>query len=334
MRWKKVIAVSMAAVLSFAMMAGCSKKDDSSEQKKIGVVQLVEHDALDAAYKGFKDGLADAGYKDGDKIKIEYKNAQNEQSNCQTIAQQFVTDKCDLVLAIATPAAQAMANETKDIPILVTAVTDPASSKLVKSNKKPGGNVSGTSDLTPVEKQMNLLKELIPSAKKVAMLYCSAEANSKFQVDLAKKEAKKLGLTAVDATVSESSEIRQVVESLKGKVDAIYAPTDNTIAAGINTVSMVANEAKLPLIVGEEGMCTGGGLATYGLNYYKLGKQTAAQAVKILEGKAETKDMPIEYQENADLIINKDTAKTLGIEIPKKLQKDAKMVTTQKNSDK
>ncbi len=334
MTFKKVMAAGMAAVLSLSVMAGCSKEEESSGQKKIGVVQLVEHDALDAAYKGFKEGLEDAGYKDGDKIKIEYKNAQNEQSNCQTIAQQFVTDKCDLVLAIATPAAQAMANESKDIPILVTAVTDPASSKLVKSNEKPGGNVSGTSDLTPVAKQMSLLKELVPSAKKVSMLYCSAEANSKFQFDLAKKEAKKLGLTSVDATVSESSEIRQVVESLKGKVDAIYAPTDNTIAAGINTVSMVANEAKLPLIVGEEGMCTGGGLATYGLNYYELGKQTAAQAVKILEGKAETKDMPIEYQENADLIINKDTAKTLGIEIPKKLQKDAKMVTTQKTSEK
>lgn len=334
MTFKKVMAAGMAAVLSLSVMAGCSKEEESSGQKKIGVVQLVEHDALDAAYKGFKEGLEDAGYKDGDKIKIEYKNAQNEQSNCQTIAQQFVTDKCDLVLAIATPAAQAMANESKDIPILVTAVTDPASSKLVKSNEKPGGNVSGTSDLTPVAKQMSLLKELVPSAKKVAMLYCSAEANSKFQVNLAKKEAKKLGLTSVDATVSESSEIRQVVESLKGKVDAIYAPTDNTIVAGINTVSMVANEAKLPLIVGEEGMCTGGGLATYGLNYYELGKQTAAQAVKILEGKAETKDMPIEYQENADLIINKDTAKTLGIEIPKKLQKDAKMVTTQKTSEK
>ena len=145
-----------------------------------------------------------------------------------------------------------MANESKDIPILVTAVTDPADAKLVKSNKKPGTNVSGTSDLTPVAKQMNLLKELIPNAKKVAMLYCSAEANSKFQVGLAKKEAKKLGLTTVDATVSESSEIRQDVESLKGKVDAIYSPTDNMIAAGITTVSMVANEAKHPFIEAED----------------------------------------------------------------------------------
>ena len=308
MRLKKVMATGLVAALALSTMVGCSSKKDSSDQKKIGVVQLVEHDALDASYKGFKDGLEKAGYKDGDKIKIEYKNAQNEQSNCQTIAKQFVTDKCDLVLAIATPAAQAMANESKDIPILVTAVTDPADAKLVKSNKKPGTNVSGTSDLTPVAKQMNLLKELIPNAKKVAMLYCSAEANSKFQVGLAKKEAKKLGLTTVDATVSESSEIRQVVESLKGKVDAF--------------------------IEAEEGMCTGGGLATYGVNYYKLGQQTAKQAVKILEGKAEPKDMPIEYQENADLIINKDTVKTLGIKIPEKLKKEAKMVTTQKKTDK
>ena len=153
-------------------------------------------------------------------------------------------------------------------------------------------------------------------------------------VQFTKKEAKKLGLTTVDATVSESSEIRQVVESLKGKVDAIYSPTDNMIAAGINTVSMVANEAKIPFIVAEEGMCTGGGLATYGVNYYKLGQQTAKQAVKILEGKAEPKDMPIEYQENADLIINKDTVKTLGIKIPEKLKKEAKMVTTQKKNNK
>ena len=276
MRLKKVMATGLVAALALSTMVGCSSKKDSSDQKKIGVVQLVEHDALDASYKGFKDGLEKAGYKDGDKIKIEYKNAQNEQSNCQTIAKQFVTDKCDLVLAIATPAAQAMANESKDIPILVTAVTDPADAKLVKSNKKPGTNVSGT----------------------------------------------------------ESSEIRQVVESLKGKVDAIYSPTDNMIAAGINTVSMVANEAKIPFIVAEEGMCTGGGLATYGVNYYKLGQQTAKQAVKILEGKAEPKDMPIEYQENADLIINKDTVKTLGIKIPEKLKKEAKMVTTQKKNNK
>lgn len=180
MRLKKVMATGLVAALALSTMVGCSSKKDSSDQKKIGVVQLVEHDALDASYKGFKDGLEKAGYKDGDKIKIEYKNAQNEQSNCQTIAKQFVTDKCDLVLAIATPAAQAMANESKDIPILVTAVTDPADAKLVKSNKKPGTNVSGTSDLTPVAKQMNLLKELIPNAKKVAMLYCCCR--SKLQI--------------------------------------------------------------------------------------------------------------------------------------------------------
>lgn len=158
-----------------------------------------------------------------------------------------------------------------------------------ETNKKPGTNVSGTSDLTPVAKQMNLLKELIPNAKKVAMLYCSAEANSKFQVGLAKKEAKKLGLTTVDATVSESSEIRQVVESLKGKVDAIYSPTDNMIAAGINTVSMVANEAKIPFIVAEEGMCTGGGLEHTELTTIKLGQQNSKAGSKDLRGKADQK---------------------------------------------
>ena len=174
MRLKKVMATGLVAALALSTMVGCSSKKDSSDQKKIGVVQLVEHDALDASYKGFKDGLEKAGYKDGDKIKIEYKNAQNEQSNCQTIAKQFVTDKCDLVLAIATPAAQAMANESKDIPILVTAVTDPADAKLVKSNKKPGTNVSGTSDLTPVAKQMNLLNSKCKESCNV-ILFCRSK---------------------------------------------------------------------------------------------------------------------------------------------------------------
>ena len=169
----------------------------------------------------------------------------------------------------------------------MTAVTDPAASKLVKSNDEPGNNVSGTSDLTPVKKQMELLKQMLPKTKKVAMLYCSAEANSKIQVAMAKKEAKKLGFETIDATVSESSEIRQVVESLKGKADAIYAPTDNLIAAGMNTVSMVANEAKIPVIVGEEGMCTGGDIRNQLLRTWKTDRCAGSQD---LRGQSRDKD--------------------------------------------
>lgn len=338
MNKKRVFTLGIATILMMSSLAGCGKKptdtsdatNETSKKIKIGVIQLVEHDALDAAYNGFVAGLEEAGYKDGDNIEIEFKNAQGEQANCATIASQLVNDKCDLILAIATPAAQAVANETSDIPILVTAVTDPADAKLVKSNEAPGTNVTGTSDLTPVEKQMSLLQELVPDAKKVAMLYCSAETNSKFQVDIAKKACKELGLDTVDATVSESSEIRQVVESLKGKVDAIYAPTDNLIAAGMSTVSMVANEIGIPTIVGEEGMCLNGGLATYGINYEKLGNQTAAMAVKILKGESTPDKMPIEYLENVDLFINTDTASALNITISADLKDKAELVTTQK----
>ncbi len=332
---KKTIALLLAGVIALSASAcsatsttaassnasAASQAASTADQKKfkIGVVQLVEHPALDAAYKGFVDGLAKEGYVDGKNITLDYENAQGEQPNCQTIASKLVNDKSDLILAIATPAAQAVANTTKDIPVLVTAVTDPADAKLVASNKAPGGNVSGTSDLTPVDEQMKLLKQLIPTAKKVAMLYCSSETNSKFQVEIAKKSAAALGLETVDATVSNSNEIQQVVQSLVGKVDAIYAPTDNMIAAGMATVSMVAQPAKLPIIVGESGMVKNGGLATYGINYYNLGLLTAKQAVKILRDGAKPADMPIEYSTNCDLTLNKEVATKINVTIPQEL---------------
>ncbi len=321
MKNSKVFMVSVCALLSVVLMfSSCTKKDDADKNmKKIGVIQLVEHDALDASYRGFVDGLAEAGFVNGQNIKIDYQNAQGEQANCQTIAQKLINDKDDLILAIATPAAQAVANLTKNIPILVTAVTDPASAKLVKSNEMPGTNVSGTSDLTPVEAQINLIKKIVPDVKKIGFLYCSSEQNSYFQIDIAKKVCDKLGIDYVDATVSSTNEVQQVTQSLVGKVDAIYAPTDNMIAASMATVATVAIPAKLPVITGEEGMAMAGGLATYGINYYELGKQTAAQAVKILKGEAEPATMPIEYLETCNLTINEDMAKKIGISIPDNL---------------
>lgn len=325
---KKMLAMVLVAALACSSLAGCGTKDtkesaNTSAKKdviKIGVCQLIQHEALDASYKGFVDGLKEAGYVDGDNIKIDYQNAQGDQSNCTTIATKLVNNNNDLILAIATPAAQACVNATKDIPILVTAVTDPASSGLVKSNDAPGGNVTGTSDLTPVKEQMELLTQLDPTAKKVAILYCSSESNSTIQAKMAADAAKDLKLTTVDATVSNSNDIQQVVQSLVGKVDAIYAPTDNIIANGMATVTMVANANNLPVICGEEGMVNKGGLATYGINYYDLGKQTAAQAVKILKKESKPADMPIEYQKDFKLTINKDVASKLGIKIPAELE--------------
>ena len=318
---KKLALIGAAVLMSTSMVFAGGAKESASGEKvyKIGVVQLVEHSALDASYQGFVDGLAEAGLVDGQNIQIDYQNAQGEQANCVTIAQKLVNDRSDLILAIATPAAQAVANLTRNIPILVTAVTDPASAQLVKSNELPGTNVSGTSDLTPVEAQIKLAKQMVPNLQTIGLLYCSSEQNSKFQIDIAKKVCDELGINYVEATVSNSNEIQQVTQSLVGKVEAIYSPTDNMIAAGMATVALVTNPAKIPVFCGEQGMTEMGGLATYGINYYELGKQTAKQAVAILKEGKNPADMPIEYLANGDLYVNMDTAQAIGITIPEEI---------------
>ena len=313
-------ACSGGASSSSGSASGSSQQaSGSSKVYKIGIIQLLEHDALDNAYKGFVEGLKNSGYVDGKNIKIDYENAQNEQANCVTIASKFVNGNYDLILAIATPSAQAVANATSKIPILVTAVTDPEDAKLVKSNKKPGTNVTGTSDLTPVKEQIDMIKKLVPNVKTVGLMYCSSETNSVYQIGLAKKECEALGLKYKEATVSSSNEIQQVAQSLVNNVQAVYIPTDNMLAAGMQTVSMVTNAAKIPIIVGESGMVKNGGLATYGINYYKLGKQTSDMAVKILTGKSKPQNMPIEYQKDMDVAVNQEVAKKIGITLPQDL---------------
>jgi putative ABC transport system substrate-binding protein len=318
MKSKRILVGMLVLALAGVLLAGCGKKEKTF---KIGINQLVRHEALDASYQGFVDALEDAGYIDGENIKIDYQNAQNDQSTLNTIATKLVNDGSDLILAIATPSAQAVANATRDIPILVTAVTDPAGSDLVESNEAPGGNVTGTSDLTPVRKQIELLTQLVPDAKKIAILYSSSESNSKIQVDMAKEAAEEFNLEVVDATVSSTNDIEQVVQSLVGKIDAIYAPTDNTIASGMPTVAMVANANGIPVICGEEGMVSKGGLATYGIDYYKLGWLTGKQAVRIIKDNAQTATMPIEYlpEDEYSLTINQEVANQLGIVIPEEL---------------
>lgn len=338
---KKTLAFLLSLGLTVSMLAGCGSKNTettastdaqteaagSEESKtdasaaatasdktyKIGVLQYVQHDALDASNEGFFAALDDLGVK----YDADQQNAAGEASSCQTISETLVNDGDDLIFAIATPAAQSVAGATTDIPVLLTAVTDPAESGLVESNDAPGGNVTGTSDLTPVTEQIDLLKELIPEAETVGVLYCSAESNSVLQADMAKEACQAAGLEAADYTVSSSNEIQTVVESMIGKVDAIYAPTDNMIAAGMATVAMIANENKIPVICGEEGMVKEGGLATYGINYYKLGYKTGEMAAKVLTEGADPASMPIEYlsAEECSLLINKETADTLGIDV-------------------
>lgn len=320
---KNILTIAMAMLLGASLMACGSKADNtnskadsssevSADAKKIGVLQYVQHPALDKANEGFVAALEEAGLE----VDIEQQNAGGEQSAAQTIANKLVNDKKDLILAIATPAAQAVAGVTSDIPVVITAVTDPADSGLVESNDAPGGNVTGSSDLTPVADQIELLTKLLPEAKNVGILYCTAEANSKLQAQMAMDALKEKGLNGVEYTVSSSNEIQTVVESMVGKVDAIYVPTDNVIAAGMTTVAMIATtEHKIPIIGAEAAHVENGALATYGIDYFEVGKLAGEQAVEILNGKSPA-DIPIAYlsKDKCKLTINEEVAKELGID--------------------
>lgn len=291
---------------------GADESQSSGETYKIGVIQYMPHTALDAANEGFFQALDDLGIS----YEADQQNAAGETSTCQTIAENLVNGGNDLIFAIATPAAQAVAGMTTDIPIVLTAVTDPADAGLVESNEAPGGNVTGTSDLTPVAEQIQLIKKILPDAQTVGMLYCSSEANSVFQIDMAKEACDSQGLSYEDYTVSSSNEIQSVVESAVGKVDVLYSPTDNIIANNMATVSMIANENGIPVVCGEEGMVENGGLITYGINYTELGYMAGEMAAKILTGESQPADMPIEYLDAAGctLKVNADTAEALGLD--------------------
>ncbi len=327
-QFRKVIAavltVAMAASLGACGNGGAASSSAAASAGKmvnIGVAQLLTHPALDATLKGFKDALASQGFEEGKNVSYDIQNAQGEQSNCITIANTFANKKPDLILAIATPTAQAVAKVISDTPVLVTAVTDPAEAKLVASNEKPGRNVSGTSDKTPVKEQISLLKEIVPNIQNIGILYTSSETNSQLQAKWAQAACEELGLKSQVFTISNTNEIQQVAQSMVGKVQAVYIPTDNMLASGMKTVAAVTTSAKLPLIVGEVGPVENGGLCTVGINYEKLGYQTGLMAAKVLKGEAKPADMPIEYQNEYDISYNGSVAKQIGVTLPEKILK-------------
>lgn len=331
----KKIKVLLTVVLSICLLAGtlltlsaCSskEKDDSSAskdgKKKIGIIQIVEHPSLNTIRETFIEQLEKNGFKDGENITIDYQNAQNDQTNLKTIAKKFATNKYDLIVAIATPSALAAAGETKDIPVLFSAVTDPVTAQLVKSLEKPGGNVTGTSDAVSAAKIMELAMRITPEIKTIGALYNSSEINSISVINDLKEFAKSNGLTVVEATVTSSSEVQQAVQSLVGKTDAIFSPIDNTVASAMPVVAQIANKAKIPVYVGADSMVKDGGLATYGINYPVLGRETADMAAEILKGK-NPGDMPVRIMTEVDIYINKATADEIGLTIPEDVLNEA-----------
>lgn len=325
----KALAAGLMLTLALGVMGCAGDKKEApkkAEKVNVGIVQLVEHAALDAANKGFVEGLASKGYKEGQNIAYDRQNAQADQSNLQNIAHRFVNNKVNLICAIATPAAQTVANVTSDIPIVATAVTDYKTAKLVKDNAKPGTNVTGTTDMNPVEQQLDLLLKLVPNAKSVGTIYCSSEVNSQLQIEILKKAAAAKGVTVKEATVSNVNDIQQAARSLVGKVQAIYVPTDNVLASAMPTLVSVTEEAKLPVICGEGGMVKAGGLATLGVDYYKLGFQAGEMAADILSGKSKPADMAIQAQKEFKAMVNLKEAEKIGLKVPEDVLKGAELV--------
>lgn len=299
------------------MLTGCSSSQgtglpENLSEAKIGVIQLAKHDALDASYQGFKDVLVAAGVKEEN---IRYEIA-GEQANCTTVADTLVNGGNHLIYAIATPALQAAAATTDTLPIVGCAVTDYEETKLVSSNEAPGGNVTGASDLTPIKEQFDLIKQLLPEAKKVAIMYCGSEDNSKLQAKIAVDAAKGLNLEYKEYKVSDSNDIQAVTQQIvNDKNDVIYIPTDNLLATYMASVEAITSSAGIPIIAGEEGMTKAGGYATYGLNYYNLGKLAGEQALAILKGEKTAANTPVAYLDasNCQMIVNLKIAKKCGL---------------------
>lgn len=334
---QKSSVLFVVLLLIISLFSGCSKSEVPANNQdsettistnsiaEIGITQIVEHPALDSARQGFIDALASKGLKEGENLKIDFQNAQGDIPTAQTIAQNFANSKKDIIFAIATPTAQAAFNVTKDIPILITAVTDPVDAGLAKSLEKSETNVTGTSDAAPMEKQFELLKKLIPNAKKLGILYNTSERNSEIQVEMAKKLAGDYGLEIVSSGITSTNEVPQILDSLKSKIDVLYTPTDNLVASSMALISQKCMENNIPIIGSEKAHVEGGALATEGIDYYKLGFQTGLMAVEVLNG-SKPENMPLETLKDTTLTINSDTASKLNIAIPEEIMGRAEII--------
>lgn len=326
---KRLLAALMAGAMALSMTAcgSSSGSDDSNAASggdgasagsyKVGVVQLMQHVALDAATKGFQDKLTELVEADGGKVEINVQNASGESANCSTIVNGFVSAGDDLIMANATAALQAAQAATSDIPILGTSVTDYGTALGISDwTGKTGTNISGTTDLAPLDGQADMLKELFPDAKNVGLLYCSAEPNSKYQIDTIKPLLEAQGYTCTEFAFTDSNDVASVAQNAASGSDVIYIPTDNTAASCTEAINNVAEPAGVPIVAGEEGICKGCGIATLSIDYYELGRTTGAMAAKILTGESNVSEMPIEYYQNPVKKYDAARCEALGVTVP------------------
>lgn len=324
MKMKKmagILAAAMAAVLATAACGGSAEPaengGDEAKGYTVGIIQQLEHPALDAATEGFRDKLTELL---GDSVTFDYQNAQGEQTNCTTIATKFVSNNVDLIMANATTALQSAAAATSEIPIVGTSVTDYKTAGVIDDNDAPGRNVTGASDLAPVDEQIALLQRVCPDAKRVAIVYCSAEPNSLFQSKLAQEYLGNAGLEFAEYTAADSNEIQAVITKAASECDTVYIPTDNTMANNMEIIKNVTVPAGIPVICGEENMCGSGGFATLSISYYELGQRAGEMAYDILVNGADPATMPIAYvSENITPKYNVEVAEALNMSVPEDL---------------
>lgn len=316
--------VSLLLMVSLTACASPKAEQATMEQakKKIGIIQVVEHPSLNEIRESIVTQLKDKGFKDGENITIDYQNAQNDQSNLKAIAQKFVNGKYDLIIAIATPSAQAVVSQTKDIPILFSSVIDPIGAGIISNFEKPGGNVSGTSNAVSAEKVMEVANLITPNIQTIGTIYNPSESNAAWVINSLKEYTAKNNITLIEAPVTSSAEVQQAANSLVGKVDAILIPNDNTVATAMLSVSQIAIKAKLPVYVTADSLVRDGGLATNGINYTTLGKETADMAVEVLNGK-KIGDIPARTMSKMSIYLNKDIAKAIGVTFPEDIVKQA-----------
>ena len=314
---KKLLTLILALAMALSLVAcgSSDKKDDSGEKTyTVGVVQLVQHEALDAATKGFTDALKEAL---GDKVNVVVKNASGDSNTCGTIVNGFLADNVDLIMANATPALQAAASATSTVPILGTSVTDYATAlEIADWTGTVGGNISGTSDLAPLDQQVAMLQELFLNAKKVGMLFCSSEPNSKYQVDEVTKLLSNAGITCTEFAFTDSNDVSSVTQKACDASDVLFIPTDNTAASNTEAIANVVLASNTPVIAGESGLCKGCGVATLSIDYYELGKITGQMAAKILTGEADVSTMPIQFAPSVTKQANMANCQKLGITVP------------------
>ena len=330
MRKKMKLLAILSEVIMLSVLYSCSNNKENSgkddEIYKIGINQIVQHSALDSAREGFIDGLKEKGYVDGDNIEIDYENAQGDVSIAQTISKQFVNNEVDMIFAISTSSAQSAYNATKEIPIVFTAVTDPVAAGIANSFESSGNNVTGMSDMVSMTEQIALLQEIVPSIRNIGVIYNTSEANSIVQVDELKAAAKESNLEVKEISITTVNEINQNLSANIKDIDALYVPTDNTVASAYELVGNICLNNNIPMLCAEEAGVSKGGLCSIGIDYYQLGKETAYKAVEIIEGKKPS-EIKIEKSSDMNVTINSDVAKEINIEIPKEIEEKAQIIT-------